>query len=50
MDHKIQARRNEFVIYVCFFVWVYGKSTFVGYLMPNLFLYKQFYVKPFSLA
>ena len=22
------------------FVWVYGISTFVGYLMPNPFLYK----------
>ena len=29
----------------------YGISTFVGYLMPNSFLYKkQFYFKQFSLA
>ena len=25
---------------VCLFVWVYGISTVVGYLMPNPFLYK----------
>ena len=35
---------------VCLFV-CYGISTFVGYLMPNPFLYKrQFYIKQFSLA
>ena len=28
----------------------YGISTFVGYLMPNSFLYKLFYFKQFSLA
>ena len=27
-------------LHVCLFVWVYGISTFVGYLMPNPFLYK----------
>ena len=26
------------------------KSTFVGYLKPNPFLYNQFYFKQFSLA
>ena len=31
-------------------VWVYGKSTFVGYLMPNHFLYKHFYFKQLSLG
>ena len=29
-------------LFVCLFVWVYGISTFVGYLMPNPFLYKPF--------
>ena len=39
------------VCYICLFVWVYGISTFVGYLMPNPFLYKnQFYFKQFSLV
>ena len=28
----------------------YGISTFVGYLMPNPFLCKQFYFEQFSLA
>ena len=31
-------------------VGFYGISTFVGYLMPNLFLCKLFYFKQFSLA
>ena len=32
-------------------VWFYGKSTFVGYLMPNPFYtYEQFYFKQFILA
>ena len=31
-------------------VWFYDISTFVGYLMPNPFLYnKQLYLKQFSL-
>ena len=33
------------------FVWFYGISTIVGYLMPNPFYtYKQLYFKHFSLA
>ena len=29
------------VVYVCLFVWVlWDIPTFLGYLMPNLFLYK----------
>ena len=30
----------EYSTTVIFFVWLYGISTFVGYLMPNSFLYK----------
>ena len=31
---------SNFCTYLCLFVWVYGISTFVGYLMLNPFLYK----------
>ena len=38
-------------LYICLFVWIYGISTFVGYLMSNPFYQnKQFYSKQFSLA
>ena len=37
------------IFFVCLFGF-YGISNFVGYLMPNPFLYKQFYFKQFSLA
>ena len=37
------------IIQFVFVCWVYGISTCVGYLMPNLFLYnKQFYFKQIS--
>ena len=29
-----------YCLFVCLFIWVYGISTFVGYLMPNPFVYK----------
>ena len=29
--------QDDNIIYICLFVWVYGISTFVGYLMPNPF-------------
>ena len=39
---------NLNVEFVCLFVWVYGISTFVGYLMPNPFnINKQFHLKQF---
>ena len=31
---------ETFFLFMCLFIWVYGISTFVGYLMPNPFLYK----------
>ena len=38
-------------LFVCLFVLVYGISTFVGYLMPNPFLYRfTFYFKQISFA
>ncbi len=35
----IQTIIHAFVWFFFWFVWVYGVSTFVSYLMPNLFLY-----------
>ena len=35
-DAAVEKRKKD----VCLFVWVYGISTFLGYLMPNPFLYK----------
>ena len=44
-----QASSQKFRQHVCLFGF-YGISTFVSYLMPNPFLYKQFYFKHFSLG
>ena len=41
----------DIMVGLVWFVGFYGISTFVGYLMPNLFYVNyQFYIKQFSLA
>ena len=34
-----------YIVQIDWLFWLYGISIFVGYLMPNPFLYKQFYLK-----
>ena len=50
-DHWIWSSLDGFSLFVCLF-GIYGKSTFVGLLTPNPFLYKkkQLYFKQFRLA
>ena len=59
-EEKLDAGRNEYKnnLSLCIdktrlvgWIWFYGISTIVGYLMPNPFYtYKQFYFKQFSLV
>ena len=49
-EQYFYPKQNYTITKFCL-IGFYGISTFVGYLMPNLFLYnKQFYFKQFSLA
>ena len=43
-DHRMKKKESKKIKkYLVWFglVWFYGISTFVGYLMPNPFLYKK---------